>query len=1214
MRCQWKRLFLLTGAFVGLSCCLAAQADPPGTVTSGRALYKLAVAHQQGWGQVGLDHAAHAPGTAPLSLRIGSREFSSGLGVHAPALTVLALDGQYESFEAYAGVQWQGGTGTGSVIMTATVDGQKVFDSGILREGADPIPVRIPLKGAQELRLEVSDVGDGITCDAANWAAPRLVPDPQAARKVSGPAVDIAPFARMLAWDPARTEGTRASRLETMSAEDLYPETPVTAGPDGTIRVPVFPDGRSCVGLEWLEWRRLARLALVFPDGAALPRDIAVEYWRMPEAGSRWQGTWNTLPGQAEQEGQTWLFYPDWTAIPEGTPYGTLKVRFIFPPTEQAVSLRQIRAFSRCRYEEAVLRVQAETSDPDASGTVEVYNGALAESSVPVRTWRLGEPLDLRLIHAAPASWQQVEQTVLRFRLPQDAFGVAVRDVLEQGAVYVPHAGLLVTDASRPSPTPDACREQVNKGKTILDRVRELPEQTLDQAMSKTSLPDLVTAPTMLSLACDNRKFVVSRQGDISFEDDPAVYNQVSGVVREHACRVEVRPEGENPDMLRRALENDSWYPILHIKRSGEHFRMENRIFVAPYAPADPEKPVWWRDWVMGVSAYTLHPDPDTTLNLTLNFSTKTAEPITISRDSDPHIMLVHHAKRLVAGVVADPERIRMEADQNTLRIAARDRARFVMFFPAWENAEPAVIPDLDAAEALLQDTRSYWDALLSGGARFDLPDPLLNRLIPASIVHCYLAARNDNGRTVAPWIASMAYGPLESEAHSVIRGMMHMGQDDFARRGLEYFIDRYNEQGFLTTGYTVLGTGWHLWTLGEYVRLSHNLSWLSNHADAVAKVCRWVMSERRKTMQTDASGDRVPEYGLMPPGVLADWNVFAYYFYLNGNYCAGLRDAGESLKAIGYPGAEEIVADAESFRQDILRACDIARSRTPVVRLENGAWVPYYPCQLLSPLPIEFLYGGEDMGRSWCYDVELGSHHLAPMGILPAEDQRTDWIIQHMEDVQFFRPGWFQFTDEAANRADWFNRGGFAKVQPYYARTVELHALRDDPKPFLRSYFNAIASLLNPEDLSIWEHFVAGAFNKTHETGYFLHQSRLMLAQERNRELWLAPFIPSAWLESGKRVAVENLPTGFGTVSFTIASRVDQGYLEANIAPPQNDPPQSVVLRLRLPGNLEIRHVDADGAGSAEILDSRREIRLTLTGPAKQHIHVRVKTENPGI
>ena len=108
------------------------------------------------------------------------------------------------------------------------------------------------------------------------------------------------------------------------------------------------------------------------------------------------------------------------------------------------------------------------------------------------------------------------------------------------------------------------------------------------------------------------------------------------------------------------------------------------------------------------------------------------------------------------------------------------------------------------------------------------LPDVFLTNVIRASQVHCMLAARSeDHGRRVAPWISSDRYGPLESEANAVIHGMDLLGQSEFARRGLEFFIKRYDPKGFLTTGYTLVGTGEHLWTLAEHVERTQDRAWM---------------------------------------------------------------------------------------------------------------------------------------------------------------------------------------------------------------------------------------------------------------------------------------------------------------------------------------------------------------------------------------------------
>ena len=52
---------------------------------------------------------------------------------------------------------------------------RKVFDSGVMRGRQPAKKVSVPLDGAEELLLIVTDAGDGITCDHADWADARLI-------------------------------------------------------------------------------------------------------------------------------------------------------------------------------------------------------------------------------------------------------------------------------------------------------------------------------------------------------------------------------------------------------------------------------------------------------------------------------------------------------------------------------------------------------------------------------------------------------------------------------------------------------------------------------------------------------------------------------------------------------------------------------------------------------------------------------------------------------------------------------------------------------------------------------------------------------------------------------------------------------------------------------------------------------------------------------
>ena len=165
---------------------------------------------------------------------------------------------------------------------------------------------------------------------------------------------------------------------------------------------------------------------------------------------------------------------------------------------------------------------------------------------------------------------------------------------------------------------------------------------------------------------------------------------------------------------------------------------------------------------------------------------------------------------------------------------------------------------------------------------------------------------------------------------------------------------------------------------------------------------------------------------------------------------------------------------------------------------------------------------------------------------------------------------------------------------------------MRDDVKPFVRSYFNMLASLLNPEVLTFWEHFNhTGAWDKTHETGYFLHQTRLMFVMERDEELWLAPLIPCRWLKEGNEVKVQQAPTRFGSVGFHIVSHVADGFVEAAVDPPTRRPPEAIILRLRHPEGRRLRAVTVDARRHPDFDPADHSIRLL---PGDRTFHVRAE------
>jgi hypothetical protein len=128
-----------------------------------------------GWGPVEHDSSnGEQPAGDGQRIILNGTPFDKGIGVHAGSDVTYELNQHYETFLAVVGVDDEVGN-NGSVDFQLFADGTKIYDSGI-RRGADAgLPVSVNVHGVEQLRLVVSDGGDGNTFDHADWADARLI-------------------------------------------------------------------------------------------------------------------------------------------------------------------------------------------------------------------------------------------------------------------------------------------------------------------------------------------------------------------------------------------------------------------------------------------------------------------------------------------------------------------------------------------------------------------------------------------------------------------------------------------------------------------------------------------------------------------------------------------------------------------------------------------------------------------------------------------------------------------------------------------------------------------------------------------------------------------------------------------------------------------------------------------------------------------------------
>jgi len=102
-------------------------------------------------------------------ITIAGRVYEQGLGTHAPGEMVFKLAGENRRFTADVGVDDQGGK-TGSVVFKVVLDGKEAFNSSLMRFGEPAKHLALDIAGVSEMRLLVTDGGDGVQGDHADWA------------------------------------------------------------------------------------------------------------------------------------------------------------------------------------------------------------------------------------------------------------------------------------------------------------------------------------------------------------------------------------------------------------------------------------------------------------------------------------------------------------------------------------------------------------------------------------------------------------------------------------------------------------------------------------------------------------------------------------------------------------------------------------------------------------------------------------------------------------------------------------------------------------------------------------------------------------------------------------------------------------------------------------------------------------------------------------
>lgn len=123
-----------------------------------------------GWGRIQKDKSIDGN---PISLlgTNGPVIYKKGIGTHAKSEITYDLSNvNYKRFNAFVGIDQEPSGKGGTVVFQVFLDGNKVFDSGVMNYYTPSKFVDVDITGIKELKLVVGDGGNGIGNDHADWA------------------------------------------------------------------------------------------------------------------------------------------------------------------------------------------------------------------------------------------------------------------------------------------------------------------------------------------------------------------------------------------------------------------------------------------------------------------------------------------------------------------------------------------------------------------------------------------------------------------------------------------------------------------------------------------------------------------------------------------------------------------------------------------------------------------------------------------------------------------------------------------------------------------------------------------------------------------------------------------------------------------------------------------------------------------------------------
>jgi lysophospholipase L1-like esterase len=958
-------------------------------------------------------------------------------------------------------------------------------------------------------------------------------------------------------------------------------------------------------GLMWEDPREIHSVIVDFVEPVPVESKLRIEYWgshwpkehlpKNEETGNGWSGWmelgnwfnggWRVADAVQSSSGNSIRFtfrpineheFPNLTNY-TSTGRFTLKVRVTADQT--LPKILQMRALTDSTLADRSARITWQHAPGKSGVQADAFNG----QALSVTT--KGGISTLRIRTVVNSDPNTFDRTLVTVRNGTNTFTFQMDD-LKEGALYLPEFGAAALPANDTRSFSAVAADVRHAGrKTLYDRIAEMPEQTWTSAWNGMP-PKKTRISFIIGMDGSRQKFCIDRDGMLSF--------------RRNDHFMEVLPARDTPRLalekgwvkfafglpdkpIERHIEDES-IPTLVTTWERGGLRITQTGFATTLDGVKPDAPP---------------PAPDATAVTMLRFDfTNTTDhalvaslPITITNGENDTAFQIDnqgliHVGNLVRGQIIAHDPLLSTLSEKLIwsaPIAAHETKSVVIkvpYLPLIEPSEADTLKTLDFQREQIA-TRDYWRRVLNKSARLIIPEPVLNNFYRATAGHLLINSELEPGsnRRFAR-VSSFNYGVYGNESCMMVLDLDRRGYHQEAADCLETWLHYQGTVGlpgaFASTNGVLYGAagyesggynqhhGWILWTLVEHYRFTHDENWLRHASRGIVAGADWIIRETARTTNRNDMAE-----GLLPPGDLEDigdwWNWLSTSCYT----WRALDSAAWALEQIHSPDAARIRAAADRYHQKLLEHFLAASVRSPVVRLRDGTAVPQIPSYV------------QRRGRSfgWICETLEGAMHLMITRAIDPKSIQAQWILKDYEDNLFLSPQYGYTVDDFDKY--WFGRGGMS-MQACLLFDPEAYLYRDDVKQALRAIFNAIALNHFPDVHMNTEHALpemgdwAGDQYKTSDEGNACGWLRELFVREEGNALLIGQAVPQNWLSPGQRCGIENTATYFGNASIIYEGA--PGSITAKIQGPTRNPPQTIRLRFRAPGEKPIKRVTVNG------------------------------------